>query len=439
VSSVLVDPSAPPFARINGQLRNHPKLDLWIAWYVMVVFYLLFGVVFVLMTKVMPPPGPDWSTERIVRWFAETRSGLLNGFAIIFAVTGMAALCNAIISYSMWRMSVSKAFAYAYLIIYSLAAIPGMLFCAILLTVGALRPERDPKLIVWLYEAALLTFVGTMGIFLLGTLVWLIAVLLDKNRVLPAWFGFLNICNLLTEVVVAPAWTSRRGAFAWNGSIAFWVDTLVFVIYTCAFILVLRKMIERENFGTGPLPITAHEVLPEKLAGAWSFILIECGTFSAYFIVYMLYRMHDPATFGASQLKLNAGFGVANTLILLASSWQVARSVHSARAGHLAVAWRQALSTVLLGAAFVVSKLSEWYLGLRSGYSFATNDFFAFYFFLTGIHVVHVLLGFIFMGVGMQRLRAADASHQALEIAAIYWHMVDFLWVVIFALLYVMR
>ena len=87
----------------------------------------------------------------------------------------------------------------------------------------------------------------------------------------------------------------------------------------------------------------------------------------------------------------------------------------------------------------MISKLSEWYLGIQSGYNFATNDFFAFYFFLTGIHVVHVLLGFVFMGVGMQRLRAPDASNQALEIAAIYWHMVDFLWVVIFALLYVMR
>lgn len=245
---------SPQIGRLLWNVRHNRKLDLWIAWYTMVVFYVLFGVVFVLMTQVMPPPGPDWSTERIVSWFRDTRSGLRNGFAIIFAVTGMSALCNALISYSMWRMTVSRAFAYAYLIIYSLAAIPGMLFCAILLTVGALRPERDPALLLWLYEAALLTFVGTMGIFLLGTLVWMIAVLLDKNRVLPAWFGFLNICNLLTEVVVAPAWTSRRGAFSWNGSVAFWVDTIVFVIYTCAFIWVLRSMVERENLLRGPLP-----------------------------------------------------------------------------------------------------------------------------------------------------------------------------------------
>jgi nitric oxide reductase NorE protein len=180
-------------------------------------------------------------------------------------------------------------------------------------------------------------------------------------------------------------------------------------------------------------------VWTDKLAGAWAFIFIECLTFSAYFVIYMLYRMHDPATFSESQAHLNPNYGVVNTLILLASSWQVARSVHAARTGQLATAWRRALLTVVLGAAFVVSKLSEWHAEITQGYTFETNDFFAFYFFLTGIHVVHVLIGFVFMTVGMYKLRDDDRSAHALEIAAIYWHMVDFLWVVIFALLYLMR
>ncbi|MET0385547.1 MAG: hypothetical protein ABW321_06295 [Polyangiales bacterium] len=257
MSAVVAEHASVPAASVSrrvARLRDHPKLDLWIAWWGMVIFYIMFGVVFVLMTKVMPPPGPDWSTERVVQWFRDTHDGLLVGFGIIYLITGMAALCNALIGYSMWRMSVSKAFPIAYIVLYSLSAIPGMLFCAILLTVGALRPDRDPQLLVWLYEAAFLTFVGTMGIFLLGTLVWLIAVLNDKHRVLPPWFGYLNICNLLTEVVVAPAWTARRGAFAWNGSISFWVDTIIFAVYTGAFIYVLRRMIQREDFGVGPLP-----------------------------------------------------------------------------------------------------------------------------------------------------------------------------------------
>lgn len=183
----------------------------------------------------------------------------------------------------------------------------------------------------------------------------------------------------------------------------------------------------------------APSELSDKISGAWAFILIECATFSAYFIVYMLYRMHDPATFAKSQLQLSPTYGLVNTLILLASSWQVARSVHSARAQQYDAARRQAVLTVVLGIAFVVSKLSEWRLEIQSGHHFETNDFFSFYFFLTGIHVVHVLVGFVFMGVALYKLRERDVASEALKIAAIYWHMVDFLWVVIFALLYVMR
>src|SRR5262249_54375370 len=112
----------------------------------------------------------------------------------------------------------------------------------------------NPRLIVWLYDAGILCFNGTMGVFLMGTVVWLIAILIDRNRVLPKWFGYLNICNLITEIVIAPAWIVRRGAFSWNGSISFWVDTVVFAIYTTAFIILLRKMIMREDFGRGVMP-----------------------------------------------------------------------------------------------------------------------------------------------------------------------------------------
>jgi hypothetical protein len=240
--------------KIAWHWRYDPKIELWIIWWAMVLFYQLFGVVFFAMTRVMPPPKPYWDHARIAQWFNDNHTGLLVGFGIIFLVAGMVASCNAIIAYSMRRMSVSRAFAYSYIVIYSLSSIPGMLFAAIFLSVGAMRPDRDPKLIAWLYDAGLLTFVGTLGVFLIGTLVWMIAILLDKNRVFPKWFGYLNICNLITELVVAPCWIVKRGAFAWNGSIAFWVDTAVFIVYTAVFITLLRKLVIREDFGSGPLP-----------------------------------------------------------------------------------------------------------------------------------------------------------------------------------------
>src|SRR5262249_2151108 len=195
------------------------KFELWLAWWGMVIFYQLFGIVFFAMTHVMPPPKPYWDHARIVQWFNDHHWGLLVGFAIIFCISGLVAVCNALIAYSIRRMSVSRAFVYSYIGIYSLSTVPGLLLTAIVLTVGAMRPDRDPRLIAWLYDTGIMCFNGTMGVFLIGTLVWMIAILIDRNRVLPKWFGYLNICNLITEIVIAPAWIVKRGAFSWNGSI----------------------------------------------------------------------------------------------------------------------------------------------------------------------------------------------------------------------------
>ena len=145
----------------------------------------------------------------------------------------------------------------------TLATLPGMLIMGVVCTVGAMRPDRDPELMSWLYDFAFLSFEGTMGVFLIGSLVWMLAVLLDKNRVFPKWFGYLNLCNALTEVVVAPAWIFKRGVFAWDGEIAWWINMAVFVTYTTVFLTLLRKMILREDFGTGPLP----ELEPDHALG----------------------------------------------------------------------------------------------------------------------------------------------------------------------------
>jgi hypothetical protein len=209
--------------------------------------------VFFVITRTQPPPSPDWDAPRIVQWFNANHTGLLVGFAVMFLITGMVAPANALIAYSMRRMSVSPAFGYAYLVMYALSAVPGMLLLCIALSAGAMRPDRDPELIAWIYDFAFLTYIGTMGVFLLGSLVWMAAILLDTNGVFPKWFGYLNLCNALTEVVVSPAWLFHRGVFAWNGLIAWWIDMVVFVTYTAVFIVQLRKLIQREDFGTGPL------------------------------------------------------------------------------------------------------------------------------------------------------------------------------------------
>jgi len=243
-----------PLTRIAWHCRNNPKRELWFAWYTTVIFYNIFFIVFFPVTHAQPPPHPYWSDALVANWFGHNHNGLLIGFGIIFTIAGATAPQNALIAYSMRRMSVSRVFPYTYLVMYSLSAIPGLLLLCVVLSVGALRPGRDPAQLHWLYDFGFLSYTGTMGIFLIGSLVWMLAILLDKNRVMPKWFGYLNLCNALTEVVVAPAWIFHSGVFAWNGLISWWVDMVVFGIYTGAFLIQLRNLIRREDFGDGPLP-----------------------------------------------------------------------------------------------------------------------------------------------------------------------------------------
>lgn len=244
-TAAMEPPLAPPSGpgRIAWNWRNNPKLELWLAWYTVVVFYNFFGICFFGLTRTQPPPKAWWDLPQIVGWFHDKQWGLLLGFGIVFVIGAFATASTALIAYSIRRMSVSPAFAYAYLIIYSLAAVPGMLLTCIALVVGAMRPEHDPRLMGFLYDMGFLSFSGTMGIFLIGSLVWGVAILLDRNRVLPRWFGYFNICNALTEVVVATCCIEKSGPFAWNGAISFYINMVVFGIYTGAFITLLRNMI----------------------------------------------------------------------------------------------------------------------------------------------------------------------------------------------------
>jgi nitric oxide reductase NorE protein len=172
----------------------------------------------------------------------------------------------------------------------------------------------------------------------------------------------------------------------------------------------------------------------------WAFVLFEALVFTAYFAVYVVSRTRSPDLFRESQAHLNLHVGVFNTLVLLASSWSVARCVHAARERSFRAALTNAFLTVLLGFAFLVSKVLEWAAEIGHGFTFTTNAFFSFYYFLTAIHFLHLLIGFVVLGIAVHQLWSpARRSQQVIETCATYWHTIDFLWVLIFALLYVMR
>ncbi|QLL06748.1 cytochrome c oxidase subunit 3 [Mycobacterium vicinigordonae] len=175
----------------------------------------------------------------------------------------------------------------------------------------------------------------------------------------------------------------------------------------------------------------------------WAFVLFETLVFTGYFGFYLFYRTRSPELFLHSQAHLDLRTGVFNTLVLLLSSWSVARCVQSARAGARRAALRDVCITAAFAAVFLVFKLLEWASLVRTGNGFDSNDFFTYYFFLTGIHFVHLMIGFVVLGVIVYRLRSASWQSQEsqvlVETCATYWHTVDFLWVLIFALLYVVR
>lgn len=172
----------------------------------------------------------------------------------------------------------------------------------------------------------------------------------------------------------------------------------------------------------------------------WVYIVGDLFIFGGWFVFYLVYRAWDPQGFFQSQAQLDQTMGMVNTLILLASSWSVAVCVQSARAGRFGEAERYAWFTILAAAVFAASKVYEWMSELALGNTFTADTFFMFYFFLTAIHLFHVLCGFIVLGVLVRNVRNPQLrSPVVIENCAAYWHMVDLLWVVIFALLYLLR
>jgi nitric oxide reductase NorE protein len=172
----------------------------------------------------------------------------------------------------------------------------------------------------------------------------------------------------------------------------------------------------------------------------WVMVIGDLIIFGAYFIIFVVHRAMKPAEFLASEQHLSINTGVANTLVLLASSWFIARSVQRVRSGDEDRALRLTYLGGLCGVLFLLIKAYEWSSKIAAGYTMGSNEFFMFYYMLTGVHVFHVGLGLVILGVVVRELRNPRRRRVSMvESGATYWHMVDLLWVVIFALLYVMR
>jgi nitric oxide reductase NorE protein len=174
-------------------------------------------------------------------------------------------------------------------------------------------------------------------------------------------------------------------------------------------------------------------------AGIWLFILGDMVIYGLFFLFYAQARSQAPTLFAEAQAALDPMFGVANTLILLTSSWFVVKGVGTARAGKRDASARWLLWALVCGSLFCISKAIEYTLKIDSGIVITSNPFYMYYYLLTAFHLVHVLIGMavlVFMRRAIGLAPEASPPVSGLESGASFWHLVDLLWILIFPLLY---
>jgi nitric oxide reductase NorE protein len=175
--------------------------------------------------------------------------------------------------------------------------------------------------------------------------------------------------------------------------------------------------------------------------GILTFVAADLAVFTMLFTGFMVDRSAQLALFNSSAATLDFHLGILNMLILVSSGACVVFAVTAAREGRSAAVRSWILAAFVIGAGFGVSKFVEYANKFAHGIGMQTNDFYMYYFALTGAHLLHFIGGMAalaFIWLGSFRHPVADARFfNRIEAVGLYWHMVDLLWIFIFPLLYV--
>ena len=188
-------------------------------------------------------------------------------------------------------------------------------------------------------------------------------------------------------------------------------------------------------------PTTRQERHVPGEPGLWVFLLGDMIVFGIFFAVILSLRGREPAMFASSQATLHVEWGVANTIILLTSSLFVVVGLHHAR-GRSPNASRYFLGAIVCGLMFAAVKAIEYTTLVQNEHTAVANDFYMYYFMFTGIHLGHVVLGLAALLAAVRVSRpSSTGKHRtaALEGIASFWHLVDLLWIMLFATLYLVR
>ena len=208
---------------------------------------------------------------------------------------------------------------------------------------------------------------------------------------------------------------------------------------------------------TGQLAEQFDDLAQQREAGTlgmWVFLAGELLLFGGLFTGYAVYRWAYYEAFHEASGHLYMTLGSINTAVLLASSLLVALAVHAAESDRCRAIAGYLVAAVALGALFLAIKALEYYLDYREHLipwvnfhfeeSHAKNArlFFVFYFVMTGIHALHMLVGLgvlALLAVLAWRGHYSSEYHHPVEIAGLYWHFVDIVWVFLFPALYLLN
>jgi cytochrome c oxidase subunit 3 len=183
--------------------------------------------------------------------------------------------------------------------------------------------------------------------------------------------------------------------------------------------------------------------------GMWLFLFTEMLLFGGLFVVYTVYRYRNHEAFHLAAEELSVFIGTINTIILLVSSTTIAMSITAIQKKNKKFALLLIGITIFLGLAFLANKYFEWgghikehiypgspVLALRG-----QGDvlFYGLYFFMTGLHALHIIIGLAFIGVITSKIikdKIDSENYVLLENSGLYWHLVDLIWIFLFPLFY---
>jgi heme/copper-type cytochrome/quinol oxidase subunit 3 len=175
-------------------------------------------------------------------------------------------------------------------------------------------------------------------------------------------------------------------------------------------------------------------IAPGKVA-LWWFLASEIMVFGGLITAYVVFRLGGAGWAEASH-HLSLPLATVNTLVLLTSSFTVVQAFVAAERGDPRALRLHLALTILGGLLFLGLKAVEYTTEIRAGFTPGSGIFWSFYYTMTGLHALHVVGGIVVNGVVLATEGARVQHPHRVELAGLYWHFVDVVWIFLFPLLY---